>query len=624
MPLKKLTLKPGVNRENTRYMTEGGWYSCDNIRFRQGNPEKIGGWLRRSAYTYLGVCRSLFMWITLSSLRYIGVGTHLKFYVDWGGKFYDITPLRSTEALGADPFATTITSPTVTVTVADTSDILVNDFVTFSGATAVAGLDMNAEFQVVSVVNGTTFTVTAASNASATTTGGGATVTAKFQINTGPSIQVPTSGWGAGPWGSGTWGVGTPTTTALRTWSQSNFGEDLIFGPRYGGLYYFDSSAGLTTRAVNLTSLVGASDVPTTHIYMLVSDVSRFVIAFGCNDTGSSTMDPLLIRWSDQEDAANWTPAITNQAGGIRLSNGSEIVTALQVRQEILVLTDSALYSMQYLGAPLVWGTTLLADNTTIVSPNAVVVASGVVYWMGDTKFYVYDGQIHTLSCDLRQYVFSDFNMAQAHQVYAGLNEGFNEVWWFYCSADSTTNDRYVVYNYLEKIWYYGSMARTAWLDTGPTAVPVAATYSNNLVYHETGLDDGTLGVDNLAAITASITSSEFDIDDGHNFAFVQRVLPDMSFTGSTAVSPSVTMTLLALTNSGSGYNNPESVGGNSSATVTRTATAPVQAFTGQVYVRLRGRQMSIKVESTGLGVQWQFGAPRIDLRPDGRAGGTP
>jgi hypothetical protein len=621
MPLKKLQLRSGVNRENTRYTTEGGWYDCDKIRFRQGTPEKIGGWERISASTFLGVCRSLWNWVTLANLNLLGVGTTLKFYIESGGDYYDITPIRATVTLN-NPFTATLSSSVITV--AHTAHgCVTGDYVTFSGAVGLGGnisaAVLNQQYQV-TVISVNSYTITVAATANATdvagSPGGGAAVSAAYQINTGPAFSVPLTGWGSGPWGSGSWGV-TVSFDSLRLWSQKNFGEDLIFNPRGGGIYYWDASSGLTTRAMALSSMTGASNVPTQANFIFVSDISRFVFAFGTTDYLSATYDPMLIRWSDQESAVNWTPSATNQAGSVRLSHGSEIASCLQTRQEILVWTDSALYALQYLGAPDVWGTQLMSDNLSLAGPNSTAVASGVVYWMGGDKFYKYNGRVETLRCDLKQFVFSDFNSAQRGQVFAGTNEGFNEVWWFYCSANSTTVDRYVVYNYVEDVWYYGTLARTAWIDSGLRVYPIAATYLNNLVNHESGVDDNATGVP--APINAYITSSEFDIDDGHNFSFIYRMLPDVTFRGSTAANPSATMYLLPLANSGSGYNSPASVGGNNSAAVTRVATIPVEQFTGQVYTRVRGRQMSIKMESTGLGVQWQLGAPRIDLRPDGR-----
>jgi hypothetical protein len=611
--LKKLQLKPGVSRENTRYTNEGGWYESDKIRFRQGTPEKIGGWQRISEYTFLGVCRSLWNWVTIGGQNLIGVGTNLKFYISRGGEYYDVTPIRATVTL-TNPFTTS--SGLTTVLVTDVAHgCNTNDFVTFSGASAVGGLTLNGEYQV-TVLTVDTYNITAASAASSSTTGGG-TVTAEYQLNTGDALSVPVVGWGAGGWGLGGWGEGAPSTSLIRLWSQSNFGEDLIYAYRGGPICYWYANTGTGVRGVLLEDFVGASDVPVVVNGIFVSDASRFLFAFGCNELGSSDIDPLLIRWSDQEDPSMWTPAATNQAGSLRLSHGSEIVTYIQSRQEILVWTDSSLYSMQYLGAPEVWASQLLGDNLSIASPNAVAFASGVSYWMGNDKFYVYNGVISPLPCDLRKFVFNDFNTEQYAQVFASTNEGFNEVWWFYCTAESDTIDRYVVFNYVENVWYYGSMERTAWLDSGLRNYPLAATYGYNLVDHEYGTDNAETYP--AEPIHAYITSAQFDIDDGHQFSFIWRVLPDITFNGSTAESPAVVMTLLPLKNSGSGYNNPLSVGGDADAAIVRSAVIPVEEFTGQVYTRVRGRQMSVKVESTTLGVAWQLGAPRLDVRPDGR-----
>lgn len=710
MPLTKVLYKNGVNRENTRYTTEGGWYVSDKIRFRQGTPEKIGGWVRISANVFLGVCRALWNWATLGGENLMGVGTNLKYYIEQGGTYNDITPIRTrnyttslsnpfdttntstavtvndtahgaqandlvyftgasttggipaaelntrhvitsitnanayvitvttaatstvtggggtvgveyfinTYALGSNPFATTNGSPVVVVT-ATSHGALNNDFVTFSGASAVAGLTLNGEYQITFLTNNS-YSITASSNANATTTGGGSSVLASYQINTGPATQAPITGWGAGFWNAGTWGVGTSSLDSLRLWSANNFGEDLVYGPRGGNIYYWDATAGVTTRGVAIETLPGATDPPIIQNFIFVSDTYRFVICFGCNDVLSATQDPMLIRWSDQESAVNWLPAATNQAGSIRLSHGSEIITALQTRQEIVVWTDTSLYSLQYLGAPLVWGSQLMGDNLSIMGPNAAAIGSGVVFWMGKDKFYVYSGRVDTLNCDLRRYVFNDINLSQNQQVFAGTNEGFNEIWWFYCSSNSTTVNRYVVYNYAEKVWHYGTMARTAWIDVSLRDYPQAATYSYNLVSHELGNDDNETGTP--VAINSYIESSEFDIQDGHNLGFVYRILPDITFDGSTTSSPQVTMTLIPMMNSGSGYNNPQSVSGNSSATVARTSTSVIEQFTGQVYVRVRGRQMIFKIESTDLGSAWQLGAPRIDIRPDGRATG--
>jgi hypothetical protein len=699
MPLQKILFKPGVNRENTRYTTEGGWYECNKIRFRQGNPEKIGGWTQYSTYTYQGVCRSLWNWFTLSNQNLIGVGTNLKFYLTSGDLYYDITPVRLTVTLPNNPLATdTATNAggktTITVTTTSAHGALINDFVTISGATTVAGVTVSGEYQITNIPSATTFKILATGTASSSTSGGGASVTAVFQVNTGPSISVPFNGWGAGAWGQygTTWGNGGTSITNLQIWNQFNFGQNLLYGPRSGAIYYWRATTGVNTPGVLLSSLGGTAtftnasptvvtftvdftegaalqftasgsmpvgmtanttyyvfnkngltsnlldvngaivnttstgtgvsvslivDVPLVQNNLTVSDASRFTIVMGTNDYGSSTMDPMLIRWSAQEDPFNWTPDATNQAGSVRLSHGSQIVTFVQTRQEIVIFTDASVYSFQYIGPPYVWQTQLLGDNISIISSNSAVIASGIVYWMGVDKFYAYDGRIQTLNCDLRRFIFQNINLAQSQQVFASTNEGFNEVWWFYCSGTSTTIDTYVVYNYLEKIWYYGSMSRTAWIDSGLQNFPVAATYDSTektgkLLNHEDGIDDNATSTS--VPIAAYIASSEFDIGDGHNFAFVWRVLPDLTFSGSTASTPTVTMTLYGLDNSGSGVTSDayQPVNGTNTYTIT-------EKFTGQIYTRFRGRQMIFQIDSAGLGTTWQLGAPRIDIRPDGR-----
>lgn len=624
MTLKKILIRPGVARENTRYLSENvgptgingsyaaGWYDCDKVRFRSGSAEKLGGWAPFSTSYFLGICRTLNNWVTLGGNRLIGVGTNLKFYLNQGGSYYDITPLRATVTL-TNPFTTASGSPTVVVS--DAAGGYANgDFVTFSGATAVGGLTLNGEFQLTDIGSGQ-YTITSSTNASSTATGGG-TVTAAYQINVGPEVVAPLVGWGAGAWGNGVWGVGSPSTDALRVWSQSNFGEDLVFAPRGGDLFYWEASGGITVRGVAVTSLAGASDVPVIVNIVYVSDISRFVFCFGCNEIGQSIIDPMLIRWSDQESVVDWTPSPTSQSSFLRLSQGSQIVANQQSREEILVWTDVALYTLQYLGGADGWGAKLIGENISIAGQHAASLASGVTYWIGTDKFYKYDGRTQTLRCDLRQYIFSDINQDQIGQVTSGTSEGFNEIWWFYCSKNSTVIDKYVVYNYLEDIWFYGNMGRTAWLDSGFQAGPIAATYSKNLVNHEVGNDDNMDG--SPLPMEAYITSAEFDLDDGHKFAFMWRMLPDVTFKSSTAANPEIVMSILPLKNSGSGYTNPASVGGSNSASVTRTVDLPIEEFTGQVFTRVRARQMSIKISSTALGVAWQLGAPRIDIRTDG------
>ena len=629
MAVRKLQFKSGVNRETTRYAAEGQWYETDKVRFRRGLPQKIGGWEQISSNTYLGVARSLFNWATLSGQNLVAAGTNLKYYIERGGAYFDVTPIRATTAAGDVTFAAV--NGDATLTVSDTAHgALQNDFVTYSGAVSLGGnitADvLNQEYQIATIINENSYTIEAKDTsgnevlANASDTGnGGASVVGAYQINTGNEIEVPFSGWGAGRWGSGTWGTGGTTLAPMRIWSQSNFGEDLFFAHRGGAPLYWDASSGVGTRGVYVSSLGGASDVPTTVNLAFVSDIFRFAFCFGANDIGTSTLDPMLIRWSDQEDVANWTPAATNQAGSLRLSDGTEIVDAIQARQEILVWSDAALYGLQYLGAPEVWGAQLLGSNITIAGPNAAVYSNNIAYWMGLNTFYYYDGTVKTLPCDVRSYIFDDFNQGQADQVVCGSNEQFDEIWWFYCSAGATQNDRYVVYNYVENVWYYGNLSRSAWLDADLRDFPIAATFGNKLVNHEKGVDDNETGTP--TAFTANITSAQFDLDDGDRFMLINRMLPDMTFDGSTADSPAATMTLNPLENSGSGRYNPASVGGNSSATVTRTAVFPVEEFTGQVFTRVRGRQISIKIESTELGVTWKLGAPRMDMRPDGRRG---
>jgi len=625
-------------------------------------------------------------WTTLTNANLLALGTNIKFYIENGGIYYDITPIRVTTTLGANPFLGNGTTVTVTATAHGATT---GDYVTFSGVTGAYASTLNAEF-VITVVNDNSYTITAAVPAPAT---GGSAVSAAYQINVGSAVQQAISGWGAGTWGAGTWGNGGTGPSSLRIWSQNNFGQDLVFGPRGGAIYYWAANSGtgvrgvaLNTQGGNVTFTVGSPavvtltsiltdgtavqfavpsggslptgisaattyylfnvngltanlldsngaqvtvstagsgvyisllvDVPTVQNYLFVSDTSRFVFAFGANDYGSATQNPMLVRWSDQENILEWTPDATNQAGSIQLSHGSNIVTAVQTRQEIVVFTDSTVYSLQYLGPPVVWGSQLLGDNISIISQSSAVVASGVIYWMGVDKFYMYDGRVQTLNCDLRKFVFSDINLNQKQQVFAGTNEGFNEVWWFYCSEASETIDKYVVYNYIEKVWYYGTMARTAWLDSGLRNYPQAATYLRNIVNHEYGLNDNATGT--AAPIDAYISSSEFDLDDGHNFGYVWRVLPDLTFNESsnspTGEVPKVTMTIYPMQSSGSGASTP------ASANVSKIAAYDItEEFTGIIYTRARGRQIIFKIGSNQINTSWQLGAPRFDFRPDGR-----
>jgi hypothetical protein len=722
MPLQQLQFRPGVNREGTTLANEGGWFECDKIRFRSGYPEKLGGWVALSYNTFLGVCRSLWNWVTLGGYNLVGLGTNLKFYVENGGAYFDITPIRYTST-GVATFSTIVGSPIVTVTDPG-SNTQANDFVTFSGAIAlsqttvayftefgaipglavidfsgslvtgwpdqspvtlntagtlptgllpdtiyylqfrsgltyflslvpngnlevitnagtgtqfavygpgISAAELNKEFQVLSAV-GSQYTIDVGVAATPYDTGnGGGNVTAEYQLTTGQAIYTLGTGWSAGPWSRLGWGSGFTSGigTQLRLWSQTNYGENLLFNPRGGPLCLWVVGAGqtpaLSVRGGILSSAstgVYQTDVncPVVVNTSMVSDASRIAIAFGCNDYGSSIMDPMLIRWSDQESYQTWTPAVTNQAGSFRVSHGSTIVTAIQTRQEILVWTDAAMYSMQYSGPPYVWNFTTLADNISIIGPNSVVTVNGITYWMGVDKFYTYAGRVETLPCTLRQYVYQNLNAAQGYQVYAGTNEGYNEVWWFYCSANSNQMDRYVIYNYLDKAWYYGTMGRTAWLDSPLRASPLAITYNNVMVFHETGTDN--LETPTPQPIDSYIQSSDFDIGDGHNYGFVWRVIPDITFDGSTTAAPnhpSVNFTVRPRQNPGSAYGVADNPLVESAQSYAGQQTYNVQEFTQLVYTRVRGRQMAFKVASNTLGTQWQLGVPRIDVRPDGR-----
>jgi hypothetical protein len=726
VPLQKLQFRPGVNREGTTLANEGGWFDCDKVRFRSGYPEKIGGWAAASYTTFLGVCRSLWNWVTLKNFNLAGVGTNLKFYVENGGAYYDITPIRL-NTTNTTTFAATNGSTTITVTDTGASALQTGDFVTFSNAVSLGGnitaTVLNAEFEIQSLLSGTQYTITSPVAANASDIGNGGSATdAAYQISVGPVINTVGTGWGVSPWGGfipgsvsstlngaidnvvttitvvstsaftasgaiwingeyitysgktatdftgcvrgadGTtaasqsngalvsqatafpgWGEGYFTSTgpeiALRLWSQANFGEYLLFNPRGGAIYIWQPASGATPNftergvilsptsvtPVGWTTTVTDAYCPSLVNEILISDQSRILIAFGCNDPSGvywpTTLDPMLIRWSDVENYGVWQPDLaTNQAGDARLSHGSYIVGALQTRQEILIWTDTAIYAMQYIGAPLVWQITLLADNLSIASQNAMATAAGSVYWMGVDKFYTYTGRVETLPCALRQYVFEDINREQQEQFFAGTNEGYSEIWWFYCSKNSNVIDRYVIFNYLDRVWYYGTLSRTAWLDSPLREFPLAATSTNLLVYHEAAVDDGSTNPP--SPISAYIQSSDFDIEDGHNYGFVWRMLPDITFNGSTTPSPntpSVKFVVRPRQNPGSGYGVSPSPTIKSTESYAGQQIYNVQKFTEIVYTRIRGRQMAFKIESDTLGTQWQLGVPRLDVRPDGR-----
>ena len=642
MPLKKLEFRPGINREGTDYSNEGGWYDGDKIRFRSGFPEKIGGWSRLSNDFFLGVARSLWNWIDFDGSNYLGVGTSKKYYIEKGGAYSDVTPfihISTTVGAAAGPFTATTGSSVITVVDSGYTPN-VGDYIVISGAVSLGGnitaAVLNQEYQEVTEVSGTTFTINARSPttglpvlASAGDTGnGGAVVTISYEVPVGLDVFTFGTGWGAGPYSRGTWGSAFTTATGgiaqqLRLWSNDNYGQDLVIAPRGGAIYYWTDAGGVGTRAVALSTLSGSAYTPVATNQVVTSAIQKFVIAMGSNSyvSGNPTtpFNPMLVRWSDQLDPLQWVPSITNQSGEFALTNGSFIMGARSTRQEILVWTDSALYSMQYLGAPYVWGFNIMMDNISVMSPNSMITVNNVTYWMGIDKFYMYSGRVETLPCALRQYIYADINLDQSFQVFAGGNEGYNEIWWFYVSSESTNDsiDKYVIYNYVDRVWYYGTMARTAWLDSGIRQFPMAADYNNRILYHESSVDDnaGTSSV----AINSYVQSSDFDIQDGHNFGFVWRILPDVNFNGSTANGPTVTMTVKPRQNSGTPYGQADSPSVVSGDNFITQHTYNIQEFTGQVYTRLRGRQLSFRIESTGLGVAWQLGMPRIDIRPDGR-----
>jgi hypothetical protein len=820
MPLQKLEFRPGINREGTSLANEGGYFECDKIRFRSGFPEKIGGWLANSYNTFLGACRSLWNWVTLLNFNLLGLGTNLKFYIEYGGSYYDITPIRYVSTSTAT-FSATPGSSVLTVTDAN-NGVKLGDFVTFSGATAlsiqnvsisiasitnyaiinlasglangtpislattgtlptglVAGKTyyvinysaltcnlsltaggsavpilnatytgtvtlsntngmsaavLNQQYQVAAVpLNASTYIVNARAGGTTVenpgaavvatvydTKNGGSSISASYQINVGSATFFSGTGWGAGPWSRSTWGSGYSAGFAdqIRLWSQTNYGENLIISPRGGALYIWQPGSGavpafgtpaqlingeqliaisvgspavvtlttllqlntpvqlLTTgtlptglstnttyyvinpngftcnlsltpttagaTAINTTGagtgfqLLQVLSIPSQTNLVLVSDATRIVICFGCNDYGpygTTPQDPLLIRWSTNEDYLVWEPSVANQAGSYRLSHGSLIVTAIQTRQEILVWTDSAIYSMQYSGPPYVFNFNILADNISIIGPNAVNTANGITYWMGRDKFYVYSGRVETLPCALRSYVFDNLNKEQNFQFFAGTNEGYSEIWWFYCSITgpdgtgtrtnpNTKIDRYVIFNYLDRVWYYGTMNRTAWLESKIRSYPQATTYDSNteqgiLVNHEYGVDDGVTSP--ALPIYSYVQSSDYDIGDGHNYGFIWRIVPDITFDGSNVDQPYANFIVKPRKNPGSDYGSADSPSVTSAENYSNINSYNVQLFTQQVYTRVRGRQLAFRIESNSLGVQWQLGVPRIDVRPDGR-----
>jgi len=623
MSFIKLNLRPGINRNVTNYSNEGGWYDADKVRFFSGLPQKIGGWVKQTSQSFDGVCRQMWNWVTSFLDDFLALGTNSKLYIEVGGIIYNITPFRATYTTTATDncFATTSGDTDVVVTItshgANTGDTVI-----FSGATAVGGVpadELNTS-HIIDVIDGNTFSITVTTAATSTVAaGGGTAIIASFEIEPGNGSITLGYGWGTGTWGRSYWGLGStqPVSLAQRDWWLDNFDNDLVANIRDGAIYYWergsnaDPGTALGTRAVLLSSLGGASDVPAVAMQVLVSQNDKHLIALGCTPYGGGDQDLLLIRWANQDDPANWTPQVTNSAGFLSVSRGSRIVRGLATRQEILVWTESQLYSLQFLGTTDVFGLQELADNISIISPRACTTVNNQVFWMGIDKFYAYSGRVETLPCEVREYVYNDINLYQADQIICGTNEGYNEVWWFYASGNSNWNNRYVVYNHLEKVWHYGTMERTAWLDNSLRQYPQAASTSENattgsIYFHEYGSDaDGE-------AMAAYIQSSDFDLGDGDQFMLSKRVIPDLNFTGSEAENPEVTFQLRP-------RNFPGGTFQIDTADSQNVVESSVGVYTEQLFIRARARQMALKISSSDLGVKWQLGSPRIDIRPDGR-----
>jgi len=621
MPLTSLKFRPGINREITSYSNEGGFFDCEKVRFYTPFPEKIGGWIKHSPKTYLGTARALHNWLALDGANYMGVGTHLKYYIEEGGSFNDITPIRKTST-NSITFAAVDGSSEITVT-DSTHGAVLNDFVTISSAVSLGGLVtatiLNAEHQITSVVNANSYKIVVSVTANSSDTGnGGSAVDGSYQINVGLDTAVGGTGWGASGYGGvnldlSTFGWGEAASLGasqeLRFWTHDNFGEDLLINPRDGGIFYWDKTDGLGTNAVLLSSESGASDVPTIARQIMVSDIDRHIIAFGANTIGTTTQDPLLIRFGSQESLTDFTPTAINTAGDLRLSSGSEFIQAVETRQQILIFTDRSLFSMRFIGPPFTFGLQELSKSITIRSPKSAVSVEDSVFWMGKDTFYVHTGgQTQQLPCTVRDKIFLDFNNSQGEKVFGAVNTQWTEVWWFYPSASSEENDKYVIYNYGNKTWYYGTLTRTAWHDRGIRQFPIAAG-SPYLFEHENGNDDDG------SAMTSSVESSQIDIGDGYQFSFIKQLIPDITFGGSNSTSgnPNATFTLQARSGPGSAYDS------NSGGTSTSTSVTPVEQFTDRIDVRLRGRSFNMKLESTDKGVSWRLGTPRVDVRPDGR-----
>lgn len=630
MPLIKLEFRPGVDRDATSYSSEGGWYVVNLVRFHSGFPEKIGGWASSAIGYFYGVCRQMFNWITSYNDNILFMGTNLKTYLEVGGNYYDITPLRATAPTMTTPntdncINTLINSTTVTIKLGAVHNATTGNFVTLSGVVGpiggISAASFNKNFQI-TVLNSTDFTIVVDTTATSTVVNsGGVVIVISYEIDTGYASATAGYGWGTSTWSRSTWGSGStkPILLPQQDWFADNFNNDLVFNLRNGAIYYWargviaDANTSLNTRGVLLSTIAAASDVPLAAMQVMMSQQSQHLLAFGCTTYGGTDFDPMLIRWANQGDPGNWTPLVTNSAGFLRLSRGSMIVRALATRQEILVWTDSNLYTLQFLGTADVFGVQEYADNVSIMSPRACASASNVTYWMGKDKFYSYSGTVDTLPCTLRQHVFENINYDQSGQVVCGTNERWNEIWWFYPSKDATWNDSYVVYNHAEKVWYYGSLVRTAWLDTPLRTYPMAAytpeaAITSGIQYnHEYGLDaDGS-------AMDAYIESSDFDIGDGDQFMLTKRIIPDIDFSESTATAPEAYITLYNHRNPGAAYQ------ADAADTKLVISNASLTEYTTQVFIRSRSRQMAMRVGSNTTGVQWQLGSCRLDAKPDGK-----
>jgi len=610
MPFVRYNFNPGINKEGTAYSNEGGWYDANFVRFRSGRPEKIGGWEKRNSNTFLGTARKIHQWAALDSDLFVSVGTHKKLYVLQGSSYYDITPLRSTTSAGDVTFAK-VANDDATINVTDSSHGAVKgDYVTFSDAASLGGnitaAVLNQEYEIASITSTNVYTIEAKDTdgdevlANSSDSGnGGSSVVGKYQINIGLDSYVDGIGWASGYWGESSWGGSTVGfSSQLRLWSLDNFGEDLIACPRLGEICYWDKSNGTSTRSVPISSLSGASGTPAEALQVIVSEKDRHVIALGCTPYGGSSIDYMQVRWSDQANAADWTPTTTNSAGDTRLSSGSKIICGIKTRQETLIWTDTSIYSMRFVGPPFIFGFDMVTQGVSIASPNAAINANNAIYFMDKDNFYIYRGGIQSLPCTVRAYVFEDINDRQEFKVFAARNAQFNEIMWFYCSSSSDEIDRYVIYNYLENNWSIGQISRTAWDDAGTSSVTPLAASSGYIYNHEVGYDDDG------SAMSAYVESADFDIDDGNNFAFVRRIIPDILFTGS-AGSPTVTYTLKTRS-SGSG-------------TLVSSSTASVGSTTQMSNVRARGRQMRVRVENSDAANGWRLGDVRLDVRQDGR-----